>query len=199
MKVSHRDLMHPMPAKLLPLGMDWLFELKYDGFRCLALKDGRQVRLLSRRGREMAQSFPEVVAAILALRGTVAIDGERVVMHNGLPDFERLARRALTRLPIAVARAQQRDTAVFCAFDLLWRAKDQRRRPLLERKAGLQELLHEAPPGIVYIDHVHAGAETYAFAVAKGLEGIVAKRAGSPYVGRRSHDWRKIKTAAGQE
>ena len=47
--------MHAMPAKLLPLGMDWRFELKYDGFRCLALKDGRQVPLLSRRGREMGK------------------------------------------------------------------------------------------------------------------------------------------------
>ena len=109
----------------------------------------------------MGQSFPEVVAAIQTLRGTVAIDGELVVMHDDQPDFERLARRALTSLPISVTRARQRDAAVFCAFDLLWRAKDQRKRPLLERKAGLQELLQGAPLGIVYVQDVHAGAEVY--------------------------------------
>ena len=53
--------------------------------------------------------------------------------------------------------------------------------------------------GIVYVDHVHAGHEAYAFAVAKGLEGIVAKRAGSAYVARRSDNWRKVKTPAGRE
>lgn len=172
--------MHATATKHLPVAGEWVYELKHDGFRCLALKDGRDVRLLSRKGRDMAVSFPEIVADLRKLPGTVAIDGEIVVLDPlGMPQFEKLSRRARTRLTISVEAAAKRDPAAFFVFDLLWsHGKDQRKR---------------------YCQHVSEGADLYELTVRMGLEGVVAKRPTSPYVTGRSHYWQKIKTPIGQE
>lgn len=200
MQISHRDLMHATATKHLPVAGEWVYELKHDGFRCLALKDGRDVRLLSRKGRDMAVSFPEIVADLRKLPGTVAIDGEIVVLDPlGMPQFEKLSRRARTRLTISVEAAAKRDPAAFFVFDLLWsHGKDQRKRSLLERKASLSKLVSKSQR-IQYCQHVSEGADLYELTVRMGLEGVVAKRPTSPYVTGRSHYWQKIKTPIGQE
>jgi ATP-dependent DNA ligase len=198
--LSHRDLMHATAVKQIPRGTSWIFELKYDGFRCLALKDDTHVRLLSRQGRDMAASFPDVVRAILEIPDGVAIDGELVVVDNqGVPQFEKLARRALTRNPMQVAHAAKRDPAALFAFGVLWcMDTDQRPLPLLERRATLSALLTHSNL-IRAVGHVTAGAELYAAMVTLGLEGIVAKRPDSRYVAGRSANWQKIKTPTGRE
>jgi bifunctional non-homologous end joining protein LigD len=166
----------------------------------LALKEGRDVRMLSRQGRDMAVSFPEIVADLHNLRGTVAIDGEIAVLDpRGLPQFEKLSRRALTRLPISVEAAAKRDPAAFFVFDLLWsHGKDQRKRSLLERKALLSKLVSKSQR-IQYCQHVSEGTDLYDFTVRMGLEGVLAKRPTSPYVAGRSHYWQKSKTPIEQE
>jgi bifunctional non-homologous end joining protein LigD len=197
--ISHRDLMHATAVTRIPVG-DWIYELKYDGFRCLALKDGDRVRLLSRQGRDMAESFPDIVRAILALPDGVAIDGELVVVdQEGVPQFEKLARRALTSKPMQVAHAAKRDPAALFAFDVLWCMEtDQRDLPLLERRATLYALVAHSTR-IRAVSHVTAGAELYAAMVKLELEGIVAKRPGSRYIAGRSANWQKIKTPIGRE
>jgi bifunctional non-homologous end joining protein LigD len=198
--ITHRDLMQATAANRVPGGAHWIFELKYDGLRCLALKEDDCVRLLSRQGCDMAHSFPDIVAAMQALPGDAAIDGELVVVdQEGVPEFEKLARRALTRQPMQAAHAAKRDPAALFAFDLLWCLEtDQRDLPLLERRETLSALLaHSAL--IRAVSHVAAGDELYAAMVQLQLEGIVAKRSDSRYVAGPSPNWQKIQTPFGRE
>src|SRR5687767_9580923 len=85
----------------------WLFELKYDGFRCLAIRDADTVHMLTRRGNDLAPRFPEIVGCLLELKTThLILDGELVVLGDtGKSEFERLCRRALKKKPIAVEHA----------------------------------------------------------------------------------------------
>src|SRR5688572_9504945 len=93
--ITHQDLMLASSAKTPFAYRGWIFELKYDGFRCLATKHGTRVHLESRRGRDMAPSFPEVVEALRAIPHDFVIDGELVICdERGCPQFERLGKRA---------------------------------------------------------------------------------------------------------
>src|SRR3954453_3226561 len=86
--LSHRDLMLATSAKAPFSANGWLFELKYDGFRLLVLKEGKAVRLLTRNGNDLAGRFPEIVADVRTLKGDPAIDGEPVVAdEHGHPSF----------------------------------------------------------------------------------------------------------------
>jgi bifunctional non-homologous end joining protein LigD len=200
-EISHRDLMHATAIARPFSRPGWVFELKYDGFRCLTVKAGADVRLLSRNGRDMAGSFPEIVEHVRQLREDVAIDSELVVQDEaGKPVFERLVRRAATRKPDSALIAARRDPAAIFAFDLLaLRDEDLRRQPLLRRKAALEHLLHEQAR-LRYAGHIgERGVELFAKAEELELEGIVGKRGDSLYTAGRSRDWVKLKTAIGRE
>ena len=94
--LTNAHLCHPMIARAPFTREGWVFELKHDGFRALARKDGTTVQLLSRTGRSMTSAFPEVVRALAQLPGDVVLDGELVVpTGEGRSDFEELRRRAL--------------------------------------------------------------------------------------------------------
>ena len=93
-------------------------ELKYHGFRCLTIRDSGRVRLLSRRGGNMSACFPESVLDFRAVPGDVVLDGEPVALDKrGVPQFERLSRRALLPRSIAITDAAKRDPAALLAFD----------------------------------------------------------------------------------
>jgi bifunctional non-homologous end joining protein LigD len=93
MRITHEHLMLATPAKAPFAAPGWIFELKYDGFRCLTTKRGQRVKLESRRGRDMAASFPEVVEALRAIPHDLVIDGELVICDaRGCPQFERLSK-----------------------------------------------------------------------------------------------------------
>ena len=180
-ELSARDLMlaSPHPGPFDRKG--WVFEMKYDGFRVLAIKQGQLVRLLSRRNRDMALSFPEIVASMQDLP-TIALDGELVVLNDlGIPQFERLRWRSLMRQHKEIVHASSNEPAAIFAFDLLsLNGKDMRRRPLLERKEVLREEIAEAPR-IKYASHIgERGEALYAQVDKLEVEGIVAKRADSP-------------------
>jgi bifunctional non-homologous end joining protein LigD len=122
-----------------------------------------------------------------------------VVDKHGVPQFEKLARRALTQRPMQVVHAAKRDPAALFAFDVLWCLDtDQRPLPLLERRATLSALIAQSNR-IKAVGHVTEGAELYAAMVKLGLEGIVAKRSDSRYVAGRSANWQKIKTPMGRD
>src|SRR4051812_32961853 len=109
--ISHRDLMLAQKAAKPFDRPGWLYELKLDGYRVLAIRDGAGVRLLSRRGNDLAASFPEIMADLIALPEMIA-DGELVVLDaEGKPQFERLQRRARFRRPDAIAKAARGDPA----------------------------------------------------------------------------------------
>ena len=200
LRLTPRDLMHPCPVKALPTSPGWLYELKYDGFRVLVSKVGQTVRLCSRNGRDMAGSFPELVADLQASGRDFTIDGELVVVdHHGHPQFERLRRRALRSRRISVKAASLMHPAAIFAFDLLEiDGLDERHRPLLERKRRLGLVLG-GRKRVKLAGHHENGVALLAKAVKLELEGIVAKRADSTYTAGRSRQWLKIKTRAGIE
>jgi ATP-dependent DNA ligase len=130
----------PTAAPVPPSAPDWLHEIKHDGYRIVALRNGERVRLISRRGLDWAWRIPVVTAAIKALPvRSCVIDGEVIACDgNGLADFELLRSR------------RHDDPAIFRAFDLLERdGRDLRYGPIEERKADLAWLLTSCRPAIV--------------------------------------------------
>ena len=179
----------------------WLYELKYDGFRCLISKRCDLVRLESRSGRDMSECFPELVDEIRPISQDFVADAELVVLdEQGRPVWERLKARHVIRKPEHIRQAAAADPAALFAFDLLWlNGADFRVRPLLERKAALHRLL-PANGRIRYAGHFLGSCkELWALANEHELEGIVAKDATSPYKAGRSSRWLKIKTGFGAE
>jgi bifunctional non-homologous end joining protein LigD len=194
----------PMMAVLTAEPFDddeWLFEVKWDGHRCLA-NLGTATRLTSRTQRDMTAQFPELIDMHrqLAARNAV-VDGEIVALdRNGRPSFERMQDR-FHRTPDELARHKGRVPVQFLAFDLLWLdGQPLLDLPLVERRARLVEVLVETRD--IRLSQVVKGAGTDFFEQVRALEleGIVAKRAASPYrPGIRSHDWRKIKALCLQD
>ncbi len=173
---------------------DWLFEIKYDGYRLLAGKEDGQVRLISRNQNDFTAVFPEIAEVLEALPyDDFLLDGE-VVVHDaeGLPSFAGLQQRGRLTRTLDIGRAAVQWPATLYAFDLLlFGGYDLRRFPLTERKRLLTELLPTAGP-IRLSEHIEREGEAmFEQLKALKLEGIVGKRAGSSYVGRRSSDWIK--------
>ena len=177
-------------------GAGWLFEIKLDGYRVVAARDGVP-RLLSRNGNDLSATFPEVVRAIRALPlDRVILDGEVVALdENGRPSFQRLQQRGQLRRSLDIRNAAVHFPVTFFAFDLLaFEDFDLRPLPLSVRKTLLKRLLPSA--GLIrYLDHFEQDGEVLYQQIQKlGLEGIVAKRAESPYRAGRSAAWLKIRT-----
>jgi bifunctional non-homologous end joining protein LigD len=170
---------------------DWIFERKLDGIRCLAIRDGSGVSLMSRTARRMNAEYPELVEALeREPSGDFIGDGEIVAFQNGVTSFSRLQRRMRERVPIYLY-----------LFDLpCHEGEDLRPLPLRQRKARLREAFR-FEGRIRYTPHRNGehGEEVYREACRKGLEGVIAKRADSPYRSGRSRDWLKLKCHAEQE
>jgi bifunctional non-homologous end joining protein LigD len=174
----------------------WLFELKYDGYRLLAARQAGEVRLRYRSGRDATALYPEIGLALRALpHDDLVLDGEVVVFDDeGRSDFGLLQQRAAAATPRDVARAAAELPVSLVAFDLVAvGGRDLRGVAIEQRKAMLAEILPRT--GVVrHADHiVGRGEDFYRALVDLGLEGMVAKRLGSPYRAGRSADWRKIR------
>ena len=168
----------------------WIYERKLDGVRCIAIRDGAELRLLSRNDLSMNDRYPEVAQALEAQEcRRFAIDGEVVAFDHGQTSFARLARRGRERV------------AVFLyAFDITWlEGEDVRGRPLTERKRLLRDALSFGGPLRLSAHRREHGEEFFAEACRKGWEGVIAKRADSSYTAARSKDWLKFKCERGQE
>ncbi len=177
---------------------DWVFERKLDGERCGALRRGGRVTLLSRTGRVMDGAYPELVDALSVKGPDLLIDGEIVAFKGGQTSFERLQQRMQIR---DAERARRSPVAIYYyIFDLLELAgEDVRPLPLLERKARLREAV-AFHGDLRYSTYRRGDGETaFRSACRRGWEGVIAKRASSPYVATRSRDWLKLKCAHGQE
>ncbi len=175
---------------------DWVYEIKYDGYRLIVGKDGADVRLWSRAGNDLTDTFPEVARAVgLLPYDHLVLDGE-VVVHDakGLPSFSRLQRRGRLTQKSAVATAAVELPATIYLFDLLgFDDYDTRGLTLLQRKDLLRRLLPTTGP-LRYSDHIAGQGEAmFAHVEKMRLEGIVAKKAASTYRGVRTTDWLKIR------
>jgi DNA ligase D-like protein (predicted ligase) len=177
----------------------WIFERKLDGVRCLARRQGGAVRLVSRTGREINRSYPELVEALEHERcDDFIVDGEIVAFSGEVTSFERLQRRMQLSDPGTARRS--RIPVFLYVFDLLWHAgEDVRPLPLRRRKARLRQALSFHRPVRFTPHRNESGEELFREACRKGLEGVIAKRADSPYRSGRSRDWLKLKCHAEQE
>ena len=208
-KPSPKGKAEPLPQVTSPMlatavdepfdDKDWLFELKWDGYRALARieRDGA-VSIASRNGNDFTAKFPELAAMAEAFsERPVIVDGEIVVLDKeGRPSFgalqERLDRFGRTK--------PQEHPVTFVVFDLLYgNGRDLRGEPLALRKAALESILTGRGPVMLSKHVLREGKELFALAQERGLEGIVGKRLGSAYYSKRTRDWVKIKTRVGQE
>ena len=176
----------PWPAPFA--GEDWVFELKWDGVRCLLTSEGGTVRLLSRAGNEMTSRYPDIVAG--SYPDDVVLDGEIVALdEQGLPSFELLqGRMNIERLNQTVAPPN----VSYVVFDILHHEHTLLGLPMEERRSALAGL---ALPGhcVVAEQYPADPGPIWDFVTQHDMEGIVAKRRGSIYQpGVRSPDWRKI-------
>ena len=190
--------MHPTLHRRAFSQPGWIFEHKLDGFRGFARKSGDRVELLSRQGRSMAAAFPEIMRALSALPADAVLDAELVVPDDGTrPPFEPLRQRAFMSRPRVIAAAASECPAVLCVFDCLFlEGEDRRELPLVERKAVIEALI-DGIPGLQVVPHMLTSGETvFAAATELGLEGMVAKQAGSAYRAGRQPAWLNIKNAA---
>jgi DNA ligase D-like protein (predicted ligase) len=169
---------------------NWIYERKLDGIRCIAIRSGARTRLLSRNDLAMNDRYPEIARALDAETcERFAVDGEIVAFEGARTSFARLAQRG------------QRPVAVFYyVFDVLWlEGYDVRALSLRTRKRLLRSAL-TFKDGVRLTPHRNEhGRELFQEACRKGWEGLIAKRADSPYTASRSRDWLKFKCEQGQE
>jgi bifunctional non-homologous end joining protein LigD len=196
--------LEPMLATLgnaVPSGSDWLYEVKWDGYRALCFIESGKVRMLSRRGTKLDKQFASVAAALgQSIKApTAVIDGEVVALdENGNPSFQRL--QNLTGFGTKPAVKGAAPFLNFFAFDLLYlNGYDLRKAALIDRRQLLISIL--LPSDVVrYSEHfVGKGDELLKAVRAKGLEGILAKQAQSRYESKRSGSWIKIKVTCQQD
>jgi len=175
----------------------WLFEIKHDGARVIASLDERVASLRSRTGRDTTRTYPEIARALRHWRvDQCVLDGEVVALDaEGRSSFERLQGRWGLQDDRAIARAERESPLVFFVFDVLaLQGRDLRRLPLARRKELLSQIAPRTGP-LRFADHVEGdGLSLFDAVKASGLEGVMAKRAASPYAsGERSSDWLKLK------
>jgi bifunctional non-homologous end joining protein LigD len=186
---------HPMLAQSAtgPFNSDaWLFEIKWDGVRAIAYVNDT-LSLRSRNDRELGGQFPELDELLTLAPGTV-LDGEIVAMSGGRPDMQAL----LSRLQKGSGRIPPPRVTVpvtYIIFDILEKeGKPLIDLPFLERRIILKQAVTEGPHVILSVPVEGRGEDYYQAAVAKGLEGVMAKRKDSPYEpGLRSGAWLKVK------
>ncbi len=178
----------------VPAGTGWLFEMKYDGYRCLLAIGGGKARVYTRTGLDWTDKFPEIAEAAAGLSvGSALLDGEIVsVDDKGNTNFSALQE--------AISNGG-RGLSLFLFDALEIDGKDLSKRPNVERKARLAAALGAgAPPFIFYADHVLGKGEQLFDAMCEaGQEGVIAKKADAPYRGARTKSWLKIKCTNRQE
>jgi bifunctional non-homologous end joining protein LigD len=178
---------------------EWLFERKLDGVRGLAFRDGDQVRLLSRNRLSLNGTYPEIVDALAKQDNTrFVVDGEIVAFAGRRTSFARLqGRSGITDADVARASGIP---VFYYVFDLLHLdGEDTSQEPLIGRKRLLRNNFQFDDP-LRYTTHrLTDGEAAYRAACERGDEGVIAKRADSPYQGQRSTDWLKFKCSRDQE
>jgi bifunctional non-homologous end joining protein LigD len=190
------QFIRPMKALLtnkLPSGSAWLYEVKWDGYRALAAKQGDTVRLLSPKNKNLNSGFPRIVEAVRGVAAdTALLDGEIVAVNSaGQPSFQALQNRA------SLGRDWH---IVYYAFDLLnLEGEDLTRLPLEQRKRRLKAIIDES--GVRYSAELPGSPEAIVEAIKKaGLEGVIAKQRHSAYrAASRVTTWLKLKLENSQE
>ena len=168
---------------------DWIYELKWDGYRVVAMVEKSKVVLRSREAQDFTSRYRVLVDALSAFKHELVLDGEVVVLDdNGQPDFNELQ------------RYNGSQPLVYYVFDLLWLdGYSLLELPLTVRKASLRKLIDDN--GLIkYSEHFESGIELFEHVQSMGLEGVIAKKKESSYMpGKRSNSWLKVKANKRQE
>lgn len=180
---------------------DWIYELKLDGCRCVAyLEEGKTI-LRNKRNMELLPRFPELTGIHKQAGKRCILDGELVVMVNGIPDFYELQKRTLLTNQVKIKLGAERLPASFVAYDCL-QVEDRILYdvPLMERKQILQEAVCEAEQMAISRYIQEKGTALFQLTVQQQLEGVVAKKQTSLYFpGKRTRDWIKFKRMADKD
>ena len=174
---------------------DWIFELKYDGYRIIAYIEGNSVRLVTRNGNDYTKRFNEIMRSLLDLASgrAMVLDGEiAMVDEHGKTDFHGLQN---------YMRSPNKGSLTYIIFDILaLDGEDLRGNTLIQRKEMLEELMMNSPGNLYFSRHVEgSGTESFEAACSGGMEGIVGKKTDSIYSGARNGDWIKLKCDNRQE
>ena len=193
----------PMEAKLvdeLPVGGEWQYEPKWDGFRCLAFRDGDKIDLMSKAGKPLARYFPELVETLSAVKAQrFVLDGEIVIPHDGALSFDELLLR-IHPAKSRIAKLSVQSPATLIVFDLLVDAKGASlvKLPLEERRAALEKFVAANVPKklAIHLSPATTGMVTvkkWFRSVGGGLDGVVAKRLGVAYQSGTRDGMQKMK------
>lgn len=193
----------PLPAKLepqlatlsptLPTGSGWIIETKFDGYRILARISDARVTLFTRNGHDWTRKLRSLAAEIEKLDITEGwLDGEIVVLRDGMPDFNALQN---------AIDGHRNEAIVYFAFDLpYWEGRDLRNLPLMQRRAKLATLVADRTERVRFSEAFEAPpAQMFQAACQLGLEGLMFKRADASYVSARTQSWLKAKCKLRQE
>lgn len=199
------DLKHVL-SKLKPMlatssppfdSKDYIFEVKWDGFRCLSYLGGSTV-LQSRNRLDFTHKFPELEGLHhLIKKGPLVVDGEIIIMDGGIPSFYELQKRGWTRDTMSAAAQAAQKPATYVVFDVLYSGEDKLLNlPLLDRKEILRQVLASDERLFISEGVSERGIDFYRACIARDLEGVVAKKTDSTYMpGKRSPYWKKFKKA----
>jgi len=186
----------PQKATLVdhvPAGSNWLYEMKYDGYRCLLGIGGGEAKVYTRSGLDWSDKFPEIAAAAAALEvGSALLDGEIVALDED-------GRTSFSALQQAISKGG-RGLACFLFDALEIDGEDLTGLPNVERKARLASLIGDGRPPLLYAQHIVGKGEQLLQAMCEaGQEGVIAKKADAPYRSARTRSWLKIKCTRRQE
>lgn len=188
--------MEPVLSNSIMEGSQWIHQVKWDGIRGLAYKDGEDVRLYTKNRRERSFWYPEITDEIMHLNCKQAVlDGELVVFDgSGKPSFHDIMARDRVKRQENLQHYMRKYPVKYMVFDILYKdGNDLRRLPLHERKSILQETV-ESRDSVYVVSDFDDGNALFAAMKEKNMEGIVSKKADSPYIGGKRHRmWFKVK------
>lgn len=179
-------------VKSVPTSKEYIYEIKYDGYRIVAYLDNEKVTLKTRNDKDYTSKFSSIANSLKKLNKTMILDGEIVVFDfNGRSDFNLLQESI----------KKNKKDFIYVVFDILaLDGKDLREKPLSNRKIILEENIKNSDKNIIYSEYVkNNGKKVFSYAKKNKLEGIVAKKIDSIYNSKRDGDWLKIKCYLRQE
>ncbi|MEC0246445.1 DNA ligase [Paenibacillus chitinolyticus] len=195
--------MSPILTNTLPEGDEWMYQLKWDGFRILAFVDNGKVELFSKKMLSKNRNYPDLIEALEKLTGTFVLDGEAVILDpaTGRPSFQKMQQRDKLTDPALIRRAVAREPVHYMLFDVLQIGEeDLRGIPFKERFRRLEELAAGWKPPLYRTDLYGDAGTLWEWVTANEWEGVIAKRAGSLYrEGKEHKDWFKRKRAVRHE
>ncbi|WP_135554928.1 ATP-dependent DNA ligase [Paenibacillus cymbidii] len=195
MKLKPVAPFEPVSVDTFPEGSNWIAQVKWDGVRMLTYCDGREVRLINRRGNDRTPQYPEFhdIASYCSAT-SVILDGEYIAFDNNKPSFHEIMKRDSLRKQMNIALVAQRIPVIYMVFDVLYAdGVDVTARPLVERQRLLESIL-VPQPHVQLVGSFQDAHALYELMRQRGMEGVVCKDANSTYApGGKDDRWRKRK------